>query len=108
MKTFNKLVRDKIPEIIKSNNEIPTTRVLDDKEYKEELLRKLLEECNEVINASTKEETLEEIADTLEVLDSLIKLNNSSLEEVRKIQDTKRTKRGGFEKRLYLIKTEEK
>lgn len=108
MKTFNKLVRDKIPEIIKSNNEIPTTRILDDKEYKEELLRKLLEECNEVINASTKEETLEEIADTLEVLDSLIKLNNSSLEEVRKIQDTKRTKRGGFEKRLYLIKTEEK
>ena len=108
MKTFNKLVRDKIPEIIKSNNEIPTTRVLDDKEYKEELLRKLLEECNEVINASTKEETLEEIADTLEVLDSLIKLNNSNLEEVRKIQDTKRTKRGGFEKRLYLIKTEEK
>ena len=108
MKTFNKLVRDKIPEIIKSNNEIPTTRVLDDKEYKEELLRKLLEECNEVINASTKEETLEEIADTLEVLDSLIKLNNSNIEEVRKIQDTKRTKRGGFEKRLYLIKTEEK
>lgn len=108
MKTFNKLVRDKIPEIIKSNNEIPTTRILDYKEYKEELLRKLLEECNEVINASTKEETLEEIADTLEVLDSLIKLNNSSLEEVRKIQDTKRTKRGGFEKRLYLIKTEEK
>lgn len=108
MKTFNKLVRDKIPEIIKSNNEIPTTRVLDDKEYKEELLRKLLEECNEVINASTKEETLEEIADTLEVLDSLIKLNNSSINEVRKIQDTKRTKRGGFEKRLYLIKTEEK
>ena len=108
MKTFNKLVRDKIPEIIKSNNEIPTTRILDDKEYKEELLRKLLEECNEVINASTKEETLEEIADTLEVLDSLIKLNNFSLEEVRKIQDTKRTKRGGFEKRLYLIKTEEK
>lgn len=108
MKTFNKLVRDKIPEIIKSNNEIPTTRVLDDKEYKEELLRKLLEECNEVINASTKEETLEEIADTLEVLDSLIKLNNSSLEEVRKIQDDKRKKRGGFEKRLYLIKTEEK
>lgn len=108
MKTFNKLVRDKIPEIIKSNNEIPTTRILDYKEYKEELLRKLLEECNEVINASTKEETLEEIADTLEVLDSLIKLNNSSINEVRKIQDTKRTKRGGFEKRLYLIKTEEK
>lgn len=108
MKTFNKLVRDKIPEIIESNNEIPTTRVLNDEEYKKELLRKLLEECNEVINAANKEETLEEIADTLEVLDSLIKLNNSSINEVRKIQDTKRKKRGGFEKRLYLIKTEEK
>jgi len=105
-KTFNKLVRDKIPEIIKNNNEIPTIRILNDKDYKEELLKKLLEECNEVINATNNTQTLEELADTLEVIDSIIKLNNSTFDEVRKIKEEKRNKRGGFEKRIYLIKTE--
>lgn len=87
--------------------EIPTTKILNDEEYKKELLRKLLEECNEVVNAND-EEILEEIADTLEVIDALIKLNKSTIDEVKKIQEEKRNKRGGFEKRLYLIKTENK
>ena len=47
-KVFNKLVRDKIPEIIKNNNEEPITRILNDEEYKIELEKKLLEEYNEV------------------------------------------------------------
>ena len=60
MKKDGKLIRDKIPEIIKSSGEEPIIRVLEDTEYKEELLRKLYEEYNEVIETKTREENLEE------------------------------------------------
>ena len=62
-KEFNKLVRDKIPEIIEENDEYSLTRTLNDKEYEKALYDKLLEEANEVINANKKEET-EEIKET--------------------------------------------
>ena len=74
MKTYNKLVRDKIPEIIVAENKIPKTRILGDEEYKKELLRKLLEESNEVFEARNNEQDLsKEIGDVLEVIDSVIK-----------------------------------
>jgi len=47
--SYKKLVRDNIPDIIKNNGEIPITRILSNGEYKFELEKKLLEECNEVI-----------------------------------------------------------
>lgn len=50
--SYQKLVRDKIPEIIKNNNETPITRILSDEEYKKELEKKLLEEYQEVIEAT--------------------------------------------------------
>ena len=50
-KIYNKLVRDNIPSIIQENNGIPITRILSDDEYRKELYKKLLEECNEIISA---------------------------------------------------------
>ena len=67
---YNKLVRDNIPEIIKSNGETPITRILDDEEYKKELERKLLEEYNEVLESSG-DDRMEELADMLEVMISI-------------------------------------
>ena len=107
-KYFSKLVRDKIPEIIKHNGDIPTIRILEDKEYKEELLKKLIEECNEVLNAKTNIETLEELADTLEVIDAIVKLMGFNIEDVKKIQEEKKNKRGSFDKKIFLIKTKSK
>lgn len=104
MKEYNKLVRDKIPEIIKNNGEEPIIRVLDDTEYKEELLKKLYEEYREVIESKTKEETLEECSDVLEVLISLLEYNGYTLEDLLKCRDEKKEKRGAFQKRLYLVK----
>lgn len=104
-KIYNKLVRDNIPNIIEQDNEMPFTRILDDSEYRTELYRKLTEECNEVLTSESSEETLEELADVLEVIRSIAKLENKKLDDVIEIANKKRTKRGGFEKRIFLEKT---
>ena len=82
-KKYNKLVRDKIPDIIKSNGETPITRILSDDEYKIELERKLYEEYNEVMKC-------------------LAELENSNLDEVMDIAKTKVKKRGSFNKKIFL------
>ena len=104
-KKYYKLVRDKIPEIIENDGEIPFVRVLDDKEFKLELERKLFEEYNEVLEASSSEERLEELADMLEIISTLSLLENSNLETLISIMEEKRMKRGGFSKKLFLEKT---
>ena len=103
-RTFNKLVRDRIPEIIKNNGEESVVRKLSDDEYKVELYKKLLEEVNEVVDAQDIESTIEELADVLEILKAVAELNNKELVDVIEIADQKRLKRGGFEKRLFLEK----
>ncbi len=100
-KIYNKLVRDKIPEIITANGEMPKCRVLDETEFKAELEKKLFEEYNEVLEASGADR-VEELADMLEVMKSLAKLEGVTLEEVIKIADKKADKRGAFEKRIFL------
>ena len=62
-KVFNKLVRDKTPEIIKSNGESCKTRILDTNEYLAELNTKLKEELNEYLNAKDNSDAIEELAD---------------------------------------------
>ena len=99
--SYNKLVRDKIPEIIKNNNETPIIRILSDEEYKVELEKKLLEEYQEVI-ASSGKNRLEELADMLEVMIALASLTDATLEDIIKIADKKRNKRGGFKEKIFL------
>ena len=77
MREYNKLVRDKIPEIISNNGENPKTRILDNIEYKKELDRKLLEEVNEYL----KDDNIEELADIEEVLLAILSYKDTSIEE---------------------------
>lgn len=102
MKTYNKLIRDKIPEIIKNNNENPKIRILDTKEFKEELLKKLVEESNEVLKSKSKKELVKEIGDVLEVTDCLIKTFKLNKKDIDSIKKQRKKSRGGFEKRLFL------
>ena len=104
-KVYDKLVRDKIPEVIERNGETAITRVLDENEYRRELLWKLQEEVNEVLNANSKEQLIEELADVLEVLKSIAKLENKSMADVIEVAQQKKLVKGGFEKRIYLEKT---
>ena len=100
---YNKLVRDKIPNIIKAKGETSVVRILDEVEYKNELEKKLYEEYTEVLNASGADR-IEELADMLEVMISLAKLENKSLEDILKIRQEKKNKRGDFEEKIYLEK----
>lgn len=104
-KIYNKLVRDKIPEIIENDGETPVVKVLNDNEYKKELEKKLKEEYEEVLLAKDKKERLEELADMLEVIRTLALLEDEDIQSVINIMDKKREKRGGFTKKLFLEKT---
>ena len=105
---YNKLVRDKIPKIIQENGEKPITRLLENNEYKEKLEKKLLEEYNEVLKTKNSEERIEELADMIEVIISLAKLENKSLDDIIKTANKKREKRGGFDRKIFLEKVEDK
>lgn len=100
-KVYNKLVRDNIPSIIESNGETPITRILSDEEYKVELERKLNEEYHEVLDSSGKDR-IEELADMVEVINYLAKIEGSNLEDVIAIAEKKSLKRGAFEEKIFL------
>jgi predicted house-cleaning noncanonical NTP pyrophosphatase (MazG superfamily) len=110
-KVFNKLVRDKMVDVYKHDieNQISASdykvRYLSREETLEELKNKLIEEAKEVFEAyklEDKNPLKEELADLIEVIDAILYHNNISLDEVLKIRDVKKEKRGGFEDGLYL------
>ena len=102
--TYNKLVRDKIPEEINSmEGRKAKFRIMDENEYIKELNRKLLEESNEFV----EENDIEELADVMEVMESIMKIKNIQWEEVKKIQTKKRDKKGSFDRKIYLEYVEE-
>ena len=99
--SYGKLVRDNIPNIIKENGENPVTRILSEEEYKQELEKKLLEECKEVLEAKN-DDRIEELADLLEVILALGKIEGKEFEDIVSVCEQKKIKRGAFEKRIYL------
>ena len=100
---YNKLVKDKIKNIIKEKGEKTIVRIKDKIEYKNELEKKLYEEYKEVIE-STGDERVEELADMLEVIRALANLENKNLNDVIAIADKKNEKRGAFEEKIFLEK----
>ena len=100
---YNKLVRDKIPNIIKEKKKTPVVKILGDDEYKEALEKKLYEEYQEVIEASG-EDRVEELADMLEIIKALAKLENKTLDDVIEIANKKVDKRDAFEEKIFLEK----
>ncbi len=99
---YNKLVRDKIPEIIRADGKKLKSRILSDEEHLQALLKKLEEECKELIEAKN----VEELADVHEVLLALAEALGIKPEELEKVRQDKATKRGGFKKRIFLQEVE--
>ena len=97
--TYNKLVRDKIPENIDSEpGRKSQYRVLSDNEYLDELNKKILEEANEFI----EENSIEELGDLMEVINAIMKLKDYKIEEVYRVMKTKADKNGVFDNKIYL------
>ena len=97
-KTYNKLVRDKIPEIIEASGKKCSVEILETCEYIEAIDAKLNEELGEYY----KDHNVEELADLLEVIYSAARARGCSVEELEKIRATKAEQRGAFEKRILL------
>ncbi|MGK7376927.1 nucleoside triphosphate pyrophosphohydrolase [Planococcus sp. 1R117A] len=107
MPIYNKLVRDAIPEVIEKTGKEFSIRTLGEEEYKIELKKKLREELMEYEEAKTNEEGIEELADILELIHAATKIHGSSFEELENVRIAKAEKRGGFEKRIFLIEVED-
>lgn len=97
-KVYNKLVRDRIPEIIRADGKQLKSRILNDEEHLEVLLKKLEEECAELAEARN----IEELADVYEVLRALAEALGIKPEELEKVRSDKAAKRGGFQQKIFL------
>jgi len=95
---YNKLIRDKIPEIITKDKKTPITHIASNKEYWEKLKEKLKEEVNEFL----KEDNKEEFADILEVIHAISDFKDFDKDEINKIKENKAKKRGRFENKIIL------
>ena len=100
MKIYNKLVRDKIPEIINADDRKAVTRILNDEEYLNELNKKLKEEVSEYF----EDNKVEELADIVEVIYGILNAKNVKLEEFENIRQSKVNKRGAFQEKIFLEK----
>lgn len=97
-KLFNKLVRDKIPEIIEASGKNCETEILSEAEYLKMLDAKLDEELVEY----HKDQNIEELADLLEVIYAAAKARGYTVEQLERVRKEKAQERGGFEKRILL------
>lgn len=103
MKTYNKLVRDKIPQVLDEKNIKYNIRIAEDQEY----LIKLQEKLQEEILEFKRTPNLDEYIDIVEVLEALAKYHGIDLKPMRLRKRMKREHKGGFDKKIILESTEE-
>lgn len=103
-KVYNKLVRDNIPQIISSKGDIADYSTLTDGEMLPELNKKLKEEFDEYMLSGD----IEELADMLEVMESIVKIKGVSIQSFYDIKTDKSIKNGSFEKKIFLKSVDSK
>lgn len=95
---YQKLVRDRIPAIIRQKGEEAVTHVADEAEYCEKLKEKLSEEVEEF----KRDENIEELADILEVLDAIVDYKKFDRNEIETVKKKKAQEKGLFTERIIL------
>ncbi len=99
---YNKLCRDKVPDIIRGKGFECDVREVDHDEYRREIIRKILEEATGVTNAGGRSSLLKELADLMITIEAAQKEFGISKEELQEAVDTSIEDKGGYEDRLYL------
>ena len=99
---YNKLIRDKIPEIIEASGKTCEIEILSDEKYLQMLDKKL----DEVLAEYHQEQNIEELADLLEVLYATAKARGYSIEKLENVRVEKQKTRGGFDKKILLQSVE--
>jgi predicted house-cleaning noncanonical NTP pyrophosphatase (MazG superfamily) len=107
MPIYNKLVRDRIPEIIESTGKKFSTRILNNEEYITELKKKSFEELQEYVQTTNNEDAIEELADLLEIIHTLAEYHGSSIQMIEEVRKVKAEKRGGFKEKIFLLEVED-
>ncbi|MEK7447351.1 MAG: nucleoside triphosphate pyrophosphohydrolase [Patescibacteria group bacterium] len=104
---YNKLVRDRIPEIIERDGKVSETRILSKEELIPLLGEKLDEEVRELLEVlgTDREETIKEMSDVLEVLRSLAEEQSMEMSEIEEVMEERAEKRGRFKQGIFLEKT---
>lgn len=105
---YNKLVRDNIPSIIEKDNKLCTILTLNGDQFLVELKKKLVEEAREVIDANSKDEIINEIADIHEIIGKLSEILEITKEEIQEAQNKKALKNGKFDKKILLVSVQTK
>ena len=105
--TYNKLVRDKIPQIIARSNAVAKFRFLNNEAFIRELKKKLLEESAELQRARGRKESLNELSDVLEILRTIAEVEKLAWKNVERKRMAKNRERGGFKKKIFLEKVKE-
>lgn len=103
MPRYNKIVRDRIPNIIQASGKKSIVRKLSPDEMMIHLREKLTEELNEYLIATKPRESLEELADMLEVIRSLAKMHNVDWVQLEDYRIQKAKTRGGFDEGMFLV-----
>lgn len=101
MKTYDKLIRDKIPQIIEKDGRTCETIKVSREEHYQRLKEKLMEEVTEFI----QDENIEELADIYEVIAALSEFVGKGEEELMEVRNKKREERGGFREGIVLKST---
>lgn len=100
---YDKLVRDRIPEIIESSGKTCKTEILNDEEY----LRRVDAKLDEELAEYHRDQNIEELADLMEVIYAAAVARGYTIEQLERVREEKAAKRGGFRKKILLVEVTE-
>lgn len=106
MPTYNKLIRDRIPEFLDRLGKTYKVETLNQDRYILELKKKLNEELMEYQEAANDKDALEELADIVELIHCLTLIHGASIEKLEQVREEKARERGSFKEKLFLIEVE--
>lgn len=104
MKKYNKIVRDRIPEVIRQDNKTCDVSFVDDKTAIEYLVKKVGEEAKEFEESGYDKRELADLYEVLDAIKNKLKIKDAQLSQIRR---KKAKERGIFNNNIILKSTEE-